>query len=63
MESVDDLAVPSTLYITSVNEDEHVVRGGDDGQLLVAVFASKNAAEHWVRYCVEQEKTFAGVRP
>lgn len=60
---MDDLAVPSTLYITSVNEDEHVVQGGDDGQLLVAVFASKNAAEHWVRYCVEFEKTFAGVRP
>jgi len=60
---LDDLAIPSTLIITSVQNDEHLVRGGDDGQLLVAVFASRNAAEHFVRYCVEQQKTFAGVRP
>jgi hypothetical protein len=60
---VDDLAVPSTLAITRVSAYEHVVRGGDDGQLLVAVFASALAAEHFVRYCVEQQKTFAGVRP
>ena len=60
---MDNLAAPNTLTITSVNEDEHIVRGGDDSQLLVAVFASRNAAEHWVRYCVEQQWTFAGVRP
>lgn len=60
---MNDLATPDTLYITSVSEDEHVVRGGEDGQVLIAVFAFQNAAEHFVRYCVEQQKTFAGVRP
>jgi hypothetical protein len=58
-----DLAAPDTLYITHVCDDEEVVRGGEDGQTLVAVFSSKLAAEHFVRYCVENQKTFAGVRP
>ena len=61
--TLDDLAVPSTLTINSVNKFEHVVLGGDDGHLMIAVFASITAAEHFVRYCVEQQKTFAGVRP
>lgn len=58
-----DLATPDTLYVTHVCDGEEVVRGGADGQTFVAVFASKIAAEHFVRYCVENEKTFAGVRP
>jgi hypothetical protein len=59
----DDLASPDTLTIENICESEHVVRGGPDGQTLVAVFYSKLAAEHFVRHCVEQQKTFSGVRP
>lgn len=58
----DDLATPDTLRITQ-EHDLWVTRGGPDGQLVVAAFVSKNAAEHFVRYCVEKQKTFAGVRP
>jgi hypothetical protein len=63
VDEVTDLCTPDTLYVTCVAEDAYVVRGGPDGQTIVAVFASPLAAEHFVRYCVEFDKTFAGVRP
>lgn len=57
------LCQPDTLYITHVFDGEEVVRGGITGQVWVATFASAIAAEHFIRYCVEHQKTFAGREP
>ena len=56
------LVAPETMYVTHIFDGENVVRGGMDGQTWVATFASENAAEHFVRYAVENEKTFTGLR-
>ena len=56
-----ELCTPETLRITRLCETGHIVRGGPDGNTWVAIFASPIAAEHFVRYCVENQKTFGGV--
>lgn len=58
---MSDLATPETLEITHIFDGEEVVTGGPDGQIWIATFASRIAAEHFVRYCVENQKTFAGI--
>jgi hypothetical protein len=39
---------PSTLYVTHIFEGEQVVRGGEDGQVWVATFASRLQADLFV---------------
>jgi len=56
------LVTPDTLSVTHIFDGEEVVTGGHDGQVWVATFASANAAEHFVRYCVASAKTFTGLR-
>jgi hypothetical protein len=57
-----ELVTPDTLDVTHIFDGEAVVTGGEDGQVWVATFASDIAAEHFVRYCVEFQKTFRGIR-
>lgn len=39
---------PSTLYVTHVFDGEEVVRGGEDGQIWVATFASGLQAKRFI---------------
>lgn len=55
------LVTPETLSVTHIFDGEEVVTGGPDGLVWVATFASRNAAEHFVWYCVERNKTFEGL--
>ena len=60
----DDLCTPDTLAIipftNSEGQDVSIVGGMLNHQRWVATFHSRTAAEHFVRYCVENQKTFAG---
>jgi hypothetical protein len=55
-------ATPDTLAVVNICDGKHIVTGGPDGQIWVATFASAVAADHFVRYCVDQQKTFWGLK-
>lgn len=57
-----DLAAPRTLSVTHICDGEEVVTGGADGQVWIATFATKLAADAFVRWCVEFGKSYAGQR-
>jgi hypothetical protein len=57
-----DLAAPNTLTVTHIFDGEEVVTGGADGQIWIATFATRLAADAFVRWCQEFEKTYAGRR-
>lgn len=56
----DDLCTPESLQLLELSDGSAQIYGGVDQQLWMATFHSRNAAEHFVRYCVEANKTFAG---
>lgn len=55
-----ELCTPDTLRVEP-RPGTFAVLGGPGARYLLALFASECAANHFKRYCVEEQKTFEGV--
>lgn len=53
---------PETLSVTRICEGEHVVTGGDDGQVWIATFYCYSSANSFVLLAKNAGATIYGVR-